>query len=114
MVRLFAKAKKQCEMFSALAEERCGKFGISLFGSRDFNGRGSHVCLQHENAYAVMQALIARGVVGDFRAPKLMRFGFTPMYTSYADVYDAADHLHEVLSKRLWNKRKFMDKKAVT
>ncbi len=114
MARVFAKAKRQCEMFATLAEERCGKYGISLYGPRDFTQRGSHVCLKHDQAYAVMQALIARGVVGDFRAPDLIRFGFTPMYTSYAEVYDAVEHLHEVLSKRLWNKKKFLAKKSVT
>ena len=57
---------------------------------------------------------IARGVVGDFRAPNLMRFGFTPMYVSYADVWDAVEHLHEVLEKKLWNRKKFLARKAVT
>ncbi len=114
MQKLYGKGKKQCAMFADLAEARCGKYGITLFGSRNWDERGSHVCLEHKNAYAVMQALIARGVVGDFRAPNLMRFGFTPMYTSYADVYDAVEHLHEVLAQRLWNKKKFLARKAVT
>ena len=114
MEKLYAKAKKQCAMFAELAEERCGKFGIAVSGSRNFDERGSHVCLAHDEAYAVMQALIARGVVGDFRAPNLMRFGFTPLYVSYADVYDAVEHLHKVLSKRLWDKPKFKAKAAVT
>jgi len=72
------------------------------------------VCLAHDEAYAVMQALIAGGVVGDFRAPNLMRFGFTPLYVSYADVYDAVEHLFAVLAKRLWDRRKFKAKAAVT
>ncbi len=114
MHKLHAKAKKQCALFAELAEERCGKFGISVFGAQDWDARGSHVCLAHDEAYAVMQALIARKVVGDFRAPNLMRFGFTPLYVSYADVFDAVEHLHEVLSKRLWDKPKFKAKAAVT
>jgi len=114
MQRLYAKAVKQCALFAELAEQRCGKFGISVFGEPNFAERGSHVCLQHEQAYAVMQAMIVRGVVGDFRAPNLMRFGFTPLYVSYADVYDAVEHLHEVLSRKLWNKKKFLAKKSVT
>ncbi len=114
MEKLHAKAKKQCAMFAELAEARCGKFGISLFGSRDWDNRGSHVCLAHDEAYAVMQALIARKVIGDFRAPNLMRFGFTPLYVSYADVHDAVEHLYAVLSKRLWDKPKFKMKAAVT
>ena len=114
MEKLYAKGRKQCQMFAELAEERCGKYGVTLFGSRNWNERGSHLCLAHDQAYAVMQALIGRGVVGDFRAPNLMRFGFTPMYTSYADVFDAVEHLHQVLSKKLWNRKKFLAKKAVT
>jgi kynureninase len=97
-----------------LAEARCGKFGISVHGGRDWDKRGSHVCLAHDEAYAVMQALISRKVIGDFRAPNLMRFGFTPLYVGYADVYDAVDHLHTVLSKRLWDKPRFKAKAAVT
>lgn len=114
MNRLYAKAIEQCEMFAELAERRCEKFGISFYGDRDFSRRGSHVCLQHTHAYAVMQALISRGVVGDFRAPNLMRFGFTPLYTSYVDVFDSVEHLHKVLAKELWRKKKFMAKKSVT
>jgi kynureninase len=111
---VYAKAQKQCALFVELAEARCGKHGIKLFGSRDFSKRGSHVCLEHEQSYAVMQALIARKVIGDFRAPNLMRFGFTPLYVSYADVYDAVEILADVLDNRLWDNPKFLAKNAVT
>ncbi|MBG1233041.1 kynureninase [Aestuariivirga litoralis] len=114
MEKLHAKAMKQCALFAKLAEERCGKFGISVHGEQDWSQRGSHVCLAHDESYAIMQALISRKVIGDFRAPNLMRFGFTPLYVSYADVYDAVEHLHQVLSKRLWDKPKFKAKAAVT
>ncbi len=114
MEKLYAKGQKQCQMFAELAEQRCARFGISVHGTREWNARGSHVCLAHDEAYAVMQALIARKVVGDFRSPNLMRFGFTPLYVSYTDVYDAVEHLHQVLSKHLWDKPKFKAKAAVT
>lgn len=114
MARLAKKAHKQCAMFAALAEERCSDFGITVHGSQKWSERGSHVCLAHDQAYAVMQALISRGVIGDFRKPNLMRFGFTPMYTSYVDVYDAVNHLHIVLTEKLWNKKKYLAKQAVT
>lgn len=114
MVKLHAKGARLCQMFAELAEARCGKFGISVHGGRDWAARGSHVCLAHDEAYAVMQALIARKVIGDFRAPNLMRFGFTPLYVGHADVYDAVEHLHAVLSKRLWDKPRFKAKAAVT
>jgi kynureninase len=114
MEDVYAKAKQMCGMFAELAEQRCGKHGVKLFGSRDMNVRGSHVCLQHPESYAVMQALIARGVIGDFRAPDLIRFGFAPLYNRFVDVYDAVEHLAQVLDGRLWDVPEFRMRKAVT
>jgi kynureninase len=114
MEDVYAKAKQMCGMFSELAETRCGKHGVKLFGTRDMNARGSHVCLQHPESYAVMQALIARGVIGDFRAPDLIRFGFAPLYNRFVDVYDAVEHLAQVLDGRLWDVPEFRMRKAVT
>ena len=114
MVELYAKAQKMCALFTELAEQRCGSHGISLFGSRDFATRGSHVCLKHEQSYAIMQALIQRGVIGDFRAPDLMRFGFAPLYNSFVNVWDAVEHLAQVLDGKLWDTAEFREKKAVT
>jgi kynureninase len=111
MDKVYDKAKVQCKMFADLAEARCD---VKLFGTRDFSQRGSHVCLQHPEAYAVMQAMIARGVIGDFRAPDLMRFGFAPLYNSYAEVWDAVEHLAQVLDGKLWDTPQFRAKKAVT
>jgi kynureninase len=64
---------------------------------REHAQRGSHVSFTHPHGYAVMQALIARGVVGDYREPQIMRFGFTPLYTSYCDVWDAVEILRDIL-----------------
>ncbi len=114
MDEVYAKAQKMCALFVELAEQRCGAQGITLFGGRDFSTRGSHVCLKHEQSYAIMQALIARGVIGDFRAPDLMRFGFAPLYNSFADVWDAVDHLAHVLDGKLWDTPEFRQRKAVT
>jgi kynureninase len=108
---VYDKAKAQCKMFANLAEARCE---VKLFGPSDFSTRGSHVCLQHPEAYAVMQAMIARGVIGDFRAPDLIRFGFAPLYNSYTDVWDAVEHLAQVLGGKLWDTPQFRAKKAVT
>jgi kynureninase len=114
MEDVYLKAKQLCGMFLTLAEARCGHHGLKLLGPRDMNLRGSHVSLRCPEGYAVMQALISRGVIGDFRAPDLIRFGFAPLYNRFVDVYDAVEHLAAVLDGRLWDKPEFMAKKAVT
>ncbi|MDE2445158.1 MAG: kynureninase [Alphaproteobacteria bacterium] len=114
MNALYAKAQTMCRLFTEWAEARCAKFGITLYGTRQWNTRGSHVCLRHEQSYAIMQALIERKVIGDFRAPDMMRFGFAPLYNSFADVWDAVDVLHNILETEAWNKPEFLAKKSVT
>ena len=114
MVNVYSKAQKMCALFVELAETQCGQFGVKLYGSRDFDKRGSHVCLRHPEAYAVMQALISKRVIGDFRSPDMMRFGFAPLYNSFSDVWDAVEVLHNMLDKRLWDVPQFRDRKAVT
>ncbi len=77
--------------------------------------RGSQVCFSHpELGYPVMQALIARGVIGDFRAPDILRFGFTPLYSRFVDAFDAAEHLREVLDTAEWRQPEFNQRHAVT
>jgi kynureninase len=84
--------------------------------------RGSQVCLARaEGAYAIVQALIARGVIGDFRAgdaasgrEDILRFGFTPLYLGYEDTWRAAEHLREVLDSGEWRRAEFNRKQAVT
>ena len=86
------------DLFIDLVESRCPGLGLELVTPRDPGERGSQVSLAHAGgAYAIVQALIARGVIGDFRAPDLLRFGFTPLYTRFVDVWDAVDRLHQVL-----------------
>jgi kynureninase len=114
MTRLREKSKALCGQFIELVEARCGKHGLALAGPRDLDQRGSHVSFSCPEGYAVMQALIAHGVVGDFRAPDKIRFGFTPLYAGYAEVWDAVDILARILDGRLWDKPQFLAKKAVT
>jgi kynureninase len=114
MVDVYAKAQKMCALFVDLAEARLAKHNVQLYGARDFTKRGSHVALRHEQSYAIMQALISKRVIGDFRAPDMMRFGFAPLYNSYADVWDAVEVLREVLDEKLWDVPKFRERKAVT
>ena len=108
------KSKALCQLFIDLVEERCSAHGLELAGPRDMEERGSHVSFSCPEGYAVMQALIASNVVGDFRAPDVIRFGFTPLYTSYADVWDAVDVLTRILDTREWDKPEFTARKAVT
>ena len=76
--------------------------------------RGSQVSFHCVHGYAVVQAMIARKVIGDFRAPDLIRFGFAPLYNSHTDVFDAAANLAAIMEKRLWDRPEFLAKKAVT
>jgi len=108
-----AKSRKLSQLFVDEVEARCGN-EVRLACPRDPAQRGSHVVFSHAEGYAVMQALIARGVIGDFRAPDLMRFGFTPLYTRYADVLGAAGILAEILSSREWDQPRFKARAKVT
>lgn len=102
------------ESFIALVEERGAGLGLTLAGPRHAKHRGSQVSFAHENGYPVMQALIARGVIGDFRAPDLLRFGFTPLYTRFTDVWDAVEHLRDILETRAWDCPECHVRSAVT
>ena len=88
--------------------------GLRLTSPRDAAQRGSQVCFAHAEGYAVMQALIARGVIGDFRAPDILRFGFAPLYVRFADVGEAVRHLREVLERREWDRPEFRQRATVT
>src|SRR4029453_2570120 len=102
LAELRAKSGALTELFIELVDERCAGSGVEVASPRDTAQRGSQVALRHTQGYAVMQALIARGVVGDFRAPDLMRFGFAPLYVGFADVWDAVAVLHDVLAREVF------------
>ena len=87
------------DLFIALVEQRCANHPLGLVTPREHARRGSHVSFTHPHGYAVMQALIARGVIGDYREPAIMRFGFTPLYTGFADVWDAVEILRDILER---------------
>jgi kynureninase len=111
---LTEKSVRLCELFITLVEEKCGEHGLSLASPRQSDQRGSQVCFSNENAFPIMQALIARGVVGDFRAPDILRFGFAPLYVRYVDAYDAVEHLADILQTGEWQQERFMARSAVT
>ena len=111
---LFRKGQALCDLFIALVEERCAGFGLTLATPRDPAARGSHVSFAHVDAWPIMSALIDRGVIGDFRAPDLLRFGFTPLYLGFADVWRAVEMLREILATRAWDEDRYRMKAAVT
>jgi kynureninase len=111
---LRAKSIALADLFIRQVEPFAAEAGLSLVTPRDAARRGSQVSYAHADGYPVMQALIARGVIGDFRAPDLLRFGFAPLYVRYVDVHDAAEHLGEVLLSGEWNAPRFHRRAAVT
>ena len=113
MADIEAKSHALIELFIDEVEARCGG-QVRLFGPPELSQRGSHVCFAHPQGYAVMQALIARGIVGDFRSPDLMRFGFTPLYTRFEDAWRAAEALADILATREWDQPRFLERKKVT
>ncbi len=108
------KSEQLTQLFLELVEDRCAGWGLELVTPRRPEERGSQVSFAHEEAYAIMQALIAEGVIGDFRAPNLMRFGFAPLYLSFQQVGTAVEHLRRILSERRWDRPEFQQRAAVT
>ena len=124
MAALRRKSLALTREFAALVERRCAGHGLTLVSPREDALRGSQVCFSHPAiAYPVIQALIARGVVGDFRAGDkthpagaldILRFGFTPLYTRYVDVWNAVEQLVQVLQREEWLEARFNQRAAVT
>ena len=122
MAALRKKSLALSDLFISLVKDRCAGHGLGLATPREHERRGSQVCLtRSEGAYAIVQALIARGVIGDFRAGSgdgkhldILRFGFTPLYICFEDVWNAVEHLRQVLDSDEWKKPEFNQKSAVT
>ncbi len=108
------KSTAMTSLFIDLFDQRCAAYGFTLASPRQAGQRGSQVSLTHKQGYAIMQALIGRGVIGDFRAPDNMRFGFTPLYLSYCDVWQAVEHLVQVMDSGEWQRAEFNRRDAVT
>jgi kynureninase len=108
-----AKSRALSQLFIDAVEARCGD-EVRLAGPRGPSARGSHVSFAHPNGYPVIRALIARGVIGDFRAPDLMRFGFAPLYNRFGEVVRAAEILGEILETGEWDQPRFHQRPKVT
>ena len=100
------------DQFIALVEASCPN--LSLVTPRSHAQRGSQVSFAHPEGYAIMQALIAHGVIGDFRAPDILRFGFTPLFTDAADVTRAAETLSRIMAESLWDNPAYKTRAKVT
>ncbi len=98
------KAIGLSELLIRLVCERCGRYGIELGSPLDPALRGSQVSFRHPDAFPIVQALISQGVIGDFRAPDTLRFGITPLYTRFIDVWEAASRLSDVLERDEWKR----------
>jgi kynureninase len=108
-----AKSLAMTDLFMALvAQRRPGAFEVVT--PLDHSIRGSQVALRHVEAYGIIQALIDRNVIGDFRDPDVCRFGFTPLYLRFVDVFDAVEHLVDVMDSKAYDDPRFAVRKAVT
>ena len=121
MKALRAKSLALTDLFIKKIEPLFATYGFELATPREHAARGSQVSLtRREGAYEIIQALIARGVIGDFRAgdggrhPDILRFGFTPLYLDFADAWRAAEHLQAVMSSGEWRAPQFAARRAVT
>ncbi len=112
MQDLRARSIVLSDLFIREVEARCP--ALTLASPRDAQQRGSQVSFHFSEGYAAMQALISRGVIGDFRAPDIMRFGFTPLYVDESDVMAAVEILQDIMMKRLWDVPEFKLKNEVT
>ncbi len=103
MLAVRNKSLALTDLFIQLVEARCAAHPLQLHTPRDHARRGSQVSFFHPDAYAVMQALIEHGVIGDYREPGILRFGFTPLYTRFVDVWDAVEILRTILDQKQYN-----------
>lgn len=114
MGTLRAKSIALSELFIELVADRCGEWGFEFVCPTDSDERGSQVAFAHPQAYEMMQALKAREVIGDFRAPDVMRFGLTPLYTSFTDVAEAVERLRTICVEAEWDRSEYRTRAAVT
>ena len=114
MPALRAKSLQLADAFLALVAQECGRYGFVPLAPPDAAKRGSQISFRHPAGYAIMQAMIERGVIGDFRAPDVLRFGLAPMYVRYIDVWDAVAALNQVMRSEAWRAPAFQMRRSVT
>jgi kynureninase len=111
---LAEKGQRLASLFIELVENRCAGHGLALLTPRDPAARGSHVSFAHPDAWPIMQAMIEHGVIGDFRAPDVLRCGFTPLYLGFEDVWRAVEILRDILVTDAWREPRFQVRARVT
>ena len=108
------KSIQLSELFIKLIQQECGDFGFELFSPIDAALRGSQISYKHENAYPIMQSLISRGIIGDYREPNILRFGISPLYMRYEDVWSAIICLKNIMQSNEWDSSNFKIRNYVT
>ena len=111
---LWQKSAALFDLFARLVEERCGGCGLECISPLDLERRGAHISYRHEHAFEICQALIAAGVIGDFREPDVVRFGITPLYLGFEDIWTAVDRLAGILESGSWRDPRFSVRGKVT
>ncbi len=114
MVQIREKSLAMADLFIQLVEQRCEDYGLELVTPRNGAVRGSQVSYVHSQGFPIMQALIAAGVIGDYREPNILRFGFTPLYVSYTDIWDTVEILATILHEKTWERAEFQRRGNVT
>ena len=114
MREIRGKSIRLGQLFIQRMELRCAEFGFQLVSPLDPQLRGSQIAYAHPHGYEMVQALKEKDVMGDFRAPDILRFGLTPLYLRYADIVEAVERLRDVCLTRAWDKPEYRERAAVT
>ena len=114
MAALREKSLALSDLFWQLMDQHCREFGFACISPREHDRRGSQLSFTHEHAYAVTQAIIDRGVIGDFRQPNVLRFGFTPLYLRHTDIWDAVMIIRDVMLAGAWQTDRYLHRQKVT
>ncbi|MEH3101362.1 kynureninase [Sphingomonas adhaesiva] len=109
-----AKSVALGDLFVQAMDARCAGMGFTLVSPRDARSRGSHVSYAHAHGYEIIQAAKARGLIGDFRAPDILRFGLTPLYLRHVDMLDAVEVIRDICVTRAWDRPEYRERAAVT
>lgn len=114
MQALRQKSLRLTDVLIQLLEQECAGYDLTLITPREHLHRGSHISVRQPHGYAIVQALIARGVIGDYREPEVIRLGVTPLYLSFCDIWQAVQHLKQVLVSQEWAQPQFQTRRQVT